>query len=456
MGIKRMPRVSSSSRLSSEHGRSSGMGGLRRGLTEPTSLNLLDGGSADPIRDCIRTLTPSTSLSQLHNLTATVVRRAGHGPGSHRTAEKHAHAYAYDTPGPQGYQGYQHDEAAVLHRAALARKAFLRHNMARNNSSLTRLNELAAPVAQSVAKGVRTVQRLGRGRKDFFKNELRGFLGARLVIFFPIFLMMLYVSCSVAAVAVPFFVGGLRGLYPSGGLVGRLGLGFGGPVRPAVTYEYGKNPLVLAMTSSASKLEGLKLHNGHGGKGKVKDADMDATLFLDAVEEVKPVYESLGFMFSIASREVTNNVDKLRKHVQDYSRTYPERRPPSLHDLVVTDIGAGRQWHKDGSFEALRWLGFGLKFMETVFTCVGEGESDPSVCAQLAYDRALKPVHGPALQHLSKSLLRIVPVSPGMIIEKLEVDDEQARAYMVRWGRAILRPRAAIEEWYMQWPPPKA
>mmetsp|Transcript_68495 Transcript_68495/g.190479 ORF Transcript_68495/g.190479 Transcript_68495/m.190479 type:complete len:183 (-) Transcript_68495:47-595(-) len=177
MGIKRMPRVSSSSRLSSEHGRSSGMGGLRRGLTEPTSLNLLDGGSADPIRDCIRTLTPSTSLSQLHNLTATVVRRAGHGPGSHRTAEKHAHAYAYDTPGPQGHQGYQHDEAAVLHRAALARKAFLRHNMARNNSSLTRLNELAAPVAQSVAKGVRTVQRLGRGRKDFFKNELRGFLG---------------------------------------------------------------------------------------------------------------------------------------------------------------------------------------------------------------------------------------------------------------------------------------
>lgn len=407
------------------------MGGLRRGLTEPTSLNLLDGGSADPIRDCIRTLTPSTSLSQLQNLTATVVLRRS---SQNQTAGQ-----------GRGYGArYEHDEALVAQRAVMARKAFVRHNKAKSsksrllrssNSSLTRLNELAAPVAQSVAKGVRSVSRLSKGRSDFFRHELRGAMGARLILFFPILIAALYVACSAGAVALPFFLNSALTA------LGRGVFGGGGQVQ----YAYGKNPLALGLTSSASKLEAVKLSGG-------KDADMEAIAFLDAVEDVKPVYESLGFMFSIASREVTSNVDKLRVHVKRYGA---ERRP-SLHDLVESDIAAGQQWHKDGAFEALRWLSFGLKFMESVFTCVGEGESDPSVCAQAAYDCALKPVHGPALQHLSKSLLKIVPVSPGMIISKLEVADDEARLMMARWGKAIQRPREAIEEWYKQWPPPRA
>lgn len=203
-----------------------------------------------------------------------------------------------------------------------------------------------------------------------------------------------------------------------------------------------------AFAQSTQRLERLKLG---------PDQQIQAEAFLDAIGVFAPAYESMGLLFAVASKEVTNNVAKLRRNIaarEAAGVVERQSKPLTLQQLVEDEVAAGKQTHKDGSFEALRWLGFGLHFMEHLFQCLDTmGTDQPSQCAQSAYTEALRPHHGPALQAISNGVLRVVPVSPDAILKQMDLDAVKAQAIMGRWGRAVHPFRQSLATFYQtRWP----
>lgn len=101
-----------------------------------------------------------------------------------------------------------------------------------------------------------------------------------------------------------------------------------------------------AFAQSTQRLERLKFG---------PDQQLQAEAFLDAIGVFAPAYESMGLLFAVASKEVTNNVAKLRRNIaaREAART-DERQSKALtlQQLVEEEVAAGKQAHKDGSFEA--------------------------------------------------------------------------------------------------------
>jgi len=103
-------------------------------------------------------------------------------------------------------------------------------------------------------------------------------------------------------------------------------------------------------------------------------------------------------------------------------------------------------------FEAGRWLGFGLHFMELCYECLGKGKS-PGVCASHAYESALKPHQNVAMRAIARSFLRIVPMSQAHILQASGLDESSFTSMMTRWATAVHRHRRTIEDFYSYWPP---
>ena len=75
-----------------------------------------------------------------------------------------------------------------------------------------------------------------------------------------------------------------------------------------------------------------------------------------------------------------------------------------------------------------------------------------SDCVSDAYEHILRPHHGPFLASISKSILRVVPVSRSIITEKTGLTEGESAKVMVRWADSYARIRPAIDRFYEMWP----
>jgi hypothetical protein len=231
------------------------------------------------------------------------------------------------------------------------------------------------------------------------------------------------------------------------------------------------NAVVSSFVSSTVMLESL--HISHD--------EVPAEGFMDAIDALSPALDSLGVLFAIASKEIFGNVEKLRAFASNYegnegffdirpnnsSRSWRFYREVSMQRMVrdaleICPYSSCKQ-SADGPFEALRWLDFGLEFMEKLFQCVSlrkdnermkitPGIGVVSVCAQEAYDLTLRLHHGSALRTISGHILRMVPCSLEFVREKTGLDDAANGALLSRWAKAIHRPRRAVRQFYASFP----
>jgi len=183
----------------------------------------------------------------------------------------------------------------------------------------------------------------------------------------------------------------------------------------------------------ASSTRGLKSLLRVGKRGEVPVDE-----YLAAVESLAPAYEALGVMFSIASNEITRNVRKLRVNAKRNPRA------TSLQELVEADLRNGLHENPDSTYVALRWLGFSLHFVESLFERISSGECALAKCTERAYNDTLRPHHGHALQLISKSVLRVVPVSRDSMLERIGLEEARAMRLLSEWANAAKRVRSLV------------
>jgi len=86
--------------------------------------------------------------------------------------------------------------------------------------------------------------------------------------------------------------------------------------------EGGAPSVLAAFDASSSRLETLQL----GDDGRVPLVG-----FLDALDVLSPAYDSMGLMFSVASREMTTNIKKLRRELQSQLDDTSRRHDPAAN-----------------------------------------------------------------------------------------------------------------------------
>ena len=135
-----------------------------------------------------------------------------------------------------------------------------------------------------------------------------------------------------------------------------------------------------------------------------------ASRFVEAVDEMTPVYEALGAVIaSAAKKDLFGNAEKLRRngadddgaHDGDASSSSPSF-DGSLQALVRHDVARRNTTHPDSSAMALLWLKRVLEFTATVFDEIAQLPSPPppparaarelSDCVETGYWRHLGPV----------------------------------------------------------------
>ena len=221
--------------------------------------------------------------------------------------------------------------------------------------------------------------------------------------------------------------------------------------------------VAAAFTKSAEMLEALRVDPSTG--------DIDAIGFLDAVDELTPALHDLGTLFSLASSPVYGNAAKLRKHTTEKCGEGPGEC--TLQKMVLAEVSPSTPPTKpmrkllpprslpepsvdsEGPFTVLRWASFSLHFIEGILRRVASEElrdRPMSDCVSDAYEHILRPHHGPFLASISKSILRVVPVSRSIITEKTGLTEGESAKVMVRWADSYARIRPAIDRFYEMWP----
>jgi hypothetical protein len=149
--------------------------------------------------------------------------------------------------------------------------------------------------------------------------------------------------------------------------------------------------------------------------------------FVQAIDEVLPIFPMLGVAFGILHRLVDGDVAKLKRatlaargHVSDRA---------TVAELLARDAALGYSGRDSSAFVSALWLSRSMGMMDEIFTCLakddGNDHGDSQACTALAYESTLRPYHGRIVQAISRRVLLHTPSLPD-VIRKFRLSDQDA------------------------------